>query len=110
RGMGSAARPDPHRVVAGGVPFSRARRAQPGARHRQSGPHPPHCLLAPTHTAVDARRPARSRRRRAGALMWTATAAVLREYGTPLRTEKVVVPELREDEVLVRIRGVGICH
>lgn len=42
--------------------------------------------------------------------MWIATAAVLREYGTPLRTEKVVVPELREDEVLVRIRGVGICH
>ncbi|WP_241387242.1 NAD(P)-dependent alcohol dehydrogenase [Rhodococcus sp. CH91] len=40
----------------------------------------------------------------------TATAAVLREYGSPLRLEKVTVPELRDDEVLVRIHGVGICH
>ncbi|MEU5844006.1 NAD(P)-dependent alcohol dehydrogenase [Rhodococcus sp. NPDC047139] len=40
----------------------------------------------------------------------TATAAVLREYGSPLRLETVTVPELRDDEVLVRIHGVGICH
>jgi len=40
----------------------------------------------------------------------TATAAVLREYGTPLRPEQVLIPELRDDEVLVRIHGVGICH
>lgn len=40
----------------------------------------------------------------------TATAAVLRAYGAPLRTETVTVPALRDDEVLVRIHGVGICH
>ncbi|MCD2114006.1 NAD(P)-dependent alcohol dehydrogenase [Rhodococcus rhodochrous] len=40
----------------------------------------------------------------------TATAAVLREYGAPLRLETVTVPELRDDEVLVQIHGVGICH
>lgn len=40
----------------------------------------------------------------------TATAAVLRTYGTPLQLEHVSVPDLRPDEVLVRIRGVGICH
>lgn len=40
----------------------------------------------------------------------TATAAVLREYGAPLQLETVTVPDLRPDEVLVRIHGVGICH
>ncbi|MBM7458531.1 NAD(P)-dependent alcohol dehydrogenase [Rhodococcus coprophilus] len=40
----------------------------------------------------------------------TATAAVLREYGGPLQLETVTVPDLRPDEILVRIHGVGICH
>ncbi|MCW3472242.1 alcohol dehydrogenase catalytic domain-containing protein [Rhodococcus pyridinivorans] len=40
----------------------------------------------------------------------TRAAAVLREYGAPLRLETVTVPELRDDEVLVQIHGVGICH
>lgn len=40
----------------------------------------------------------------------TRAAAVLREYGAPLRLVTVTVPELRDDEVLVQIHGVGICH
>jgi aryl-alcohol dehydrogenase len=40
----------------------------------------------------------------------TARAAVLREHNAPLQIESVVVPELRSDEILVRIHGVGICH
>ncbi|PTR24055.1 aryl-alcohol dehydrogenase [Rhodococcus sp. OK519] len=42
--------------------------------------------------------------------MKTATAAVLRAYDEPLRLESVRIPEVRADEVLVRIHGVGICH
>ncbi|QPG44113.1 MULTISPECIES: NAD(P)-dependent alcohol dehydrogenase [unclassified Rhodococcus (in: high G+C Gram-positive bacteria)] len=40
----------------------------------------------------------------------TATAAVLRDYGTTPRAEPIELPPLRPDEVLVRIGGVGICH
>lgn len=40
----------------------------------------------------------------------SATAAVLHAHGEPLRLESVRVPEIRDDEVLVRIHGVGICH
>ena len=40
----------------------------------------------------------------------TATAAVLRTHGTAPVLDTVTVPELRPDEVLVRIAGVGICH
>ncbi|MGX6510373.1 NAD(P)-dependent alcohol dehydrogenase [Rhodococcus sp. SJ-2] len=39
-----------------------------------------------------------------------ARAAVLREHSASMQIESVVVPELRADEILVRIRGVGICH
>lgn len=39
-----------------------------------------------------------------------ARAAVLRTEGGPLSLEDVVVAELADDEVLVRIAGVGICH
>lgn len=39
-----------------------------------------------------------------------ARAAVLREEGQPLSVEDVQVTELADDEVLVRIVGVGICH
>ena len=38
------------------------------------------------------------------------TAAVLHERGSPLRLEPLDIPDLREDEVVVRIAGVGICH
>lgn len=40
----------------------------------------------------------------------TTTAAVLREGAGPLTLEEVTIGELRPDEVLVRIVGVGICH
>lgn len=39
-----------------------------------------------------------------------ATAAVLREPATPLSLEEIELDELQADEVLVRMRGVGICH
>lgn len=37
-------------------------------------------------------------------------AAVTREVGAPLVFEDRPVPEPRGDEVLVRVRGVGVCH
>jgi aryl-alcohol dehydrogenase len=40
----------------------------------------------------------------------TATAAVLHELGAPLRLEEVQLDAPREGEILVRMRGVGICH
>ena len=40
----------------------------------------------------------------------TARAAVLGAYGEPLEIRDVEVGDLRDDEVLVRIAGVGICH
>lgn len=40
----------------------------------------------------------------------SATAAVLRAHGEPLRLESVRIPAIRADEVLVRVHGVGICH
>jgi aryl-alcohol dehydrogenase len=39
-----------------------------------------------------------------------ATAALLREVGAPLQLEEVQVSPPAEGEILVRIRGVGICH
>lgn len=39
-----------------------------------------------------------------------ATAAILREEGRPLSLEDVELAELIDDEVLVQIAGVGICH
>src|SRR5436189_3106653 len=39
-----------------------------------------------------------------------ATAALLRELDAPLPLEEVELPEPAGSEVLVRIRGVGICH
>lgn len=39
-----------------------------------------------------------------------ATAAMLRETGGPFRMEQIEVGPPREDEVLVRMVGVGICH
>jgi aryl-alcohol dehydrogenase len=39
-----------------------------------------------------------------------ATAAVLREIDGPLVLEEVQLAELAADEVLVRMKGVGICH
>lgn len=39
-----------------------------------------------------------------------ATAAVLREIDEPLVVEEIEVGEIQEDEVLVEIKGVGICH
>ncbi|MEU6235326.1 NAD(P)-dependent alcohol dehydrogenase [Kitasatospora sp. NPDC047058] len=42
--------------------------------------------------------------------MVEATAAVVREAGGPFRLETVRLDEPRPDEVLVRIRAVGICH
>jgi aryl-alcohol dehydrogenase len=39
-----------------------------------------------------------------------ATAALLRELDAPLSLEEVEHPEPTGSEVLVRIRGVGICH
>ncbi|WP_280248163.1 NAD(P)-dependent alcohol dehydrogenase [Nocardia abscessus] len=38
------------------------------------------------------------------------TAAVLKSANAPLEIEEVEVGELRPDEVLVRIVGVGVCH
>ncbi|MGY4710544.1 NAD(P)-dependent alcohol dehydrogenase [Mycolicibacterium sp. CBM1] len=40
----------------------------------------------------------------------TALAAVLREEGRPLSLETVELADLADDEILVRIAGVGICH
>jgi aryl-alcohol dehydrogenase len=40
----------------------------------------------------------------------TATAAVLRELGTPLSIEQVEVGPPNEGEIRVKMRGVGICH
>jgi aryl-alcohol dehydrogenase len=40
----------------------------------------------------------------------TASAALLREVGAPLTTEEVQLSAPREGEILVRMRGVGICH
>ncbi|MDM7487710.1 NAD(P)-dependent alcohol dehydrogenase [Rhodococcus sp. GXMU-t2271] len=40
----------------------------------------------------------------------TALAAVVREYGADPQLEPVRLPELRLDEIVVRIAGVGICH
>jgi aryl-alcohol dehydrogenase len=40
----------------------------------------------------------------------TATVALLRELGAPLTLEEVQVSEPGEGEILVRMRGVGICH
>jgi len=39
-----------------------------------------------------------------------ATAALLREIDAPLTIEEIELDELQAGEVLVRIRGVGICH
>lgn len=36
-------------------------------------------------------------------------AAVLREYGKPLDVDTVPIPELRSDDVLVRVRAAGVC-
>ncbi len=44
------------------------------------------------------------------AVVRTAHAAVLREEGQPLSLEEVELAELADDEVLVRIAGVGVCH
>jgi aryl-alcohol dehydrogenase len=40
----------------------------------------------------------------------TASAALLREVGSPLQIEEVQLSAPGEGEILVRIRGVGICH
>jgi aryl-alcohol dehydrogenase len=40
----------------------------------------------------------------------TATAALLRDVGAPLQLEEVQLSEPDEGEILVRMRGVGICH
>ena len=40
----------------------------------------------------------------------TARVAILREAGRPLSVEDVDLAELVDDEVLVRIAGVGVCH
>jgi aryl-alcohol dehydrogenase/geraniol dehydrogenase (NAD+) len=42
--------------------------------------------------------------------MTNATAAVLRKTGAPLVVEPISISTPREDEVLVRMVGVGICH
>ncbi|WP_412973514.1 NAD(P)-dependent alcohol dehydrogenase [Mycolicibacterium fluoranthenivorans] len=44
------------------------------------------------------------------AVVHTAHAAVLREEGRPLSLEEVELAELADDEVLVQIAGVGVCH
>jgi alcohol dehydrogenase, propanol-preferring len=41
--------------------------------------------------------------------MSTMQAAVLRTYGQPLEIDTVPVPDVTEDEVLVRVRATGIC-
>ena len=38
------------------------------------------------------------------------TAALLRERGGPLHVSEVTFDDLRDDEVFVRIAGVGVCH
>jgi aryl-alcohol dehydrogenase len=40
----------------------------------------------------------------------TATAAILEEVDAPLQLHEVQIDAPRENEVLVRMRGVGICH
>ena len=40
----------------------------------------------------------------------TATAAILEEVDAPLQLHQVEIDAPRENEVLVRMRGVGICH
>jgi aryl-alcohol dehydrogenase len=40
----------------------------------------------------------------------TATAAILEEVDAPLQLHEVEIDAPRENEVLVRMRGVGICH
>lgn len=40
----------------------------------------------------------------------TALAAVLREHGAPFSLEEVTLGELRGDEILVNVKGVGVCH
>ncbi|MDX8150399.1 NAD(P)-dependent alcohol dehydrogenase [Patulibacter brassicae] len=39
-----------------------------------------------------------------------ATAAVLREIDAPLSIEEIELTDLQDDEVLVEIKGAGICH
>jgi aryl-alcohol dehydrogenase/geraniol dehydrogenase (NAD+) len=39
-----------------------------------------------------------------------AQAAVLRKVGGPFALEPITVAAPREDEVLVRMAGVGVCH
>lgn len=46
----------------------------------------------------------------AGATPRTARAAILRQEGQPLSLEDVELAELADEEVLVRIAGVGVCH
>jgi aryl-alcohol dehydrogenase len=41
---------------------------------------------------------------------WAATAAILEEVDAPLQLHEVEIDAPRENEVLVRMRGVGICH
>ncbi len=40
----------------------------------------------------------------------TARAAVLRAVGEPLSIEEIGLDDLREDEIRVGMRGVGVCH
>lgn len=40
----------------------------------------------------------------------TAHAAILREHGAPFSIEEVTLGELRGDEILVKVKGVGVCH
>lgn len=42
--------------------------------------------------------------------MTTTTAAVLRDTESPLTVEEIEVGELSAGEILVKIKGVGICH
>ncbi len=37
-------------------------------------------------------------------------AAVARETGKPFKIEEIELDEPRDDEVIVRIAGTGICH
>jgi Zn-dependent alcohol dehydrogenase len=46
----------------------------------------------------------------ANAEIYTAKAAILRKVGGPFAIESIAVAAPREDEVLVRIVGVGVCH
>jgi aryl-alcohol dehydrogenase len=45
-----------------------------------------------------------------GARAVAATAALLRDVGSPLQLEEVQISAPGEGEILVRMRGVGICH